>query len=393
MVRRALKSGDGDTRQLVQRELVQGLDLDPGDDHYTIFRDQITGLEYIRRNRNIAENGLYLELGAYKYHVFMDFRQVQDNEWHQYAQLAEYLEGRGVPSIDETLKEIVLQPIHFPFRELTNARMINRLLAARDGKKVDEDLISEVGQKSAHLLMEINNLTGGGQNQEVIQTYAHRIQRMMETILSLSDLKKAAKADTRRNYKSAVKLTLSELSLKEKYLGNWYALFGWAFTRDLGRIVGDEEAEERSQTWFDEWLFGRILASSMMDLGLSESDTWNRINLIRILIRHQSWHLVKTPKSKRAYHVLEGLLKDEFVQGFLQVNRYQGVLWFNKEAFEVLLAWILRIAVVDEIANSELSEEEVHQRIANHYRVIRKLRSAESKSEYQLENLLEIARK
>jgi hypothetical protein len=389
----SLKSGNGDNRQLVRRELSQALDLNPGDDHYSIFRDQISGLEYIRSNRDLAENGLYLEMGAYKYHVFMDFRQVQDNEWHQYGQLAAYLDGRGVPSIDETLKEIVLQPVHYPFRELTNVRMINRLLSARTESQVEKDLLSEIGQKSAHLLMEINNLTGAGKDHDEIKEVANHIQREMEMILGLTGLKEKAKAQSGRNFKSAVKVTLSELSLKEKDLGNWFVLFGWALTRDLGRVVGDEGAEERSQSWFDEWLLGRILASSMIDLGLNESNTWDRINLIRILIRHQSWHLDKSPKSKRAYRILKNSLKDEFVRGFLQINRSQGILWFNKEAFEDLLAWMLRIAVVDEMANPEMNEDEIRQRIANHYKVIRKLHKAESNSDYQLEKLLDAAGK
>ena len=388
---RVLKSGDGSPGQLLRRELIQGLDLSPSDDHYTIFRDQITGLEYIRSNRNLSENGIYLELGAYKYHVFIDFRQVRDNEWHQYAQLEAYLDGRGVPSIDDTLKEIVLQPVHYPFRELTNARMFNRMLAARGVTDVDQDLLGEIGQKSTHLLTEISNLTSGGVNEESVNLLSNRIQAEMEEIFNFPDLRDIARAESRRNFKSAVSLSLRDLSLEEEDLGNWCALIGWGITRDLGRLRGEDEAEERSQTWFDEWLFGRILASSLVDLGFSESEAGHSINLIRILIRHQSWHLEKTTKSRRAYQILEGLLKDEFVQGFLQVNRYQGILWFNKEAFQNLSAWLIRIAVVDEMANQERNEDEIHQRIADNFRVIRKLQSAETRSDYQLEKLLDAA--
>ena len=53
----------------------------------------------------------------------------------------------------------------------------------------------------------------------------------------------------------------------------------------------------------------------------------------------------------------------------------------------------MRIAVVNEMANTDLSEEEIHARITNHYQVIRKLRKAESKSDYQLEILLDAAGK
>ncbi len=385
------KSSDGGSRQLVQRDLSQGLGLLPGEGNYTIFRDQITGLEYIRRNRDLSEHGLYLELGAYKYHVFMDFRHVKDNEWHQYAQLETYLDGRGVPSIDDTLKEIVLQPVHYPFRELTNARMLNRMLEERGLKKVDPNLLSEIGQKSTHLLMEINNLTSGGASEELIQQISGQIKNEMEQILLLPGLRETAKAESRRNYKSAVNLTLRDLSLKQKDLVNWFALIGWVITRDLGRVLGDNEVEERSQTWLDEWLFGRILASSMMDLGLSDSEAWNTINLIRILILHQSWHMARSPKSKQAYNVLEGLIKDEFVRGFLQVNRYQGILWFNQQAFESLLTWLMRIAVLNEMAVQGESEEKIHQQIADHYSIIRKLQNAEIRSDFQLEKLLDAA--
>jgi predicted metal-dependent HD superfamily phosphohydrolase len=78
------------------------------------FRDHNTGLEYIRHNRQIHKDGLYIELDAYQYHIFMDFQEIEDNEWHQYSQLRNYLNGRGVPSIAEALQEIFLQPLHYP---------------------------------------------------------------------------------------------------------------------------------------------------------------------------------------------------------------------------------------------------------------------------------------
>src|SRR5262249_36469821 len=108
----------------------EGLGLRAGDDMFLIFRDHITGMEYIRSNDELIERGLYAELGAYKCHVFLDFRAVRDDPMHHYAQLAGFLDGRGVPSIDEALKELFLQPIHYPFKELVNADMFGRLLDA-----------------------------------------------------------------------------------------------------------------------------------------------------------------------------------------------------------------------------------------------------------------------
>src|SRR5262249_13330344 len=111
------RTGRGEERALMQRTLGQGLALSSDENAYVIFRDQATGLEYLRRSRELVEQGLYVELAAFKYHVFLDFREVWDNEWHHYGHLAAFLDGRGVPSIDEALKEVFLVPVHKPFKE------------------------------------------------------------------------------------------------------------------------------------------------------------------------------------------------------------------------------------------------------------------------------------
>jgi hypothetical protein len=112
----SVKTESGE-RMLVQKRLGEGLGLTNDTQVFSIFTDLTSGLEYIRSNHELYEKGLYIELEAYKCRVFVNFRQVQDNEWHQYSQLATYLNGRGVPSIDEAMKELFLQPIHHAFRE------------------------------------------------------------------------------------------------------------------------------------------------------------------------------------------------------------------------------------------------------------------------------------
>ena len=77
---------------------------------------------------NYVHKGMYVELGAYKYHVFIDFREVRDNQWNHYAQIANELNGRGVPSIEEAFKEMLLQPLQDALKELANAGMLRRLI-------------------------------------------------------------------------------------------------------------------------------------------------------------------------------------------------------------------------------------------------------------------------
>ena len=88
---------------LVKRSLVEGLDL-VHKQGYVIFRDLVTGLEYIRAIADLNEKGLYVELGAYKRHVFLDFRIVDgDDEW---IQIHDALNGAGSPSMQEKWDEL-----------------------------------------------------------------------------------------------------------------------------------------------------------------------------------------------------------------------------------------------------------------------------------------------
>ena len=112
----AVKAGHGDSGEgtgehaLVQKTLGDGLGLRSDGHYYCIFRDYVTGLDYIRNCHELHDQGLYVELGAFKYQVCLDFREVKDDEAHHYAQLAGYLGGRGTPNIEEALREMLRQP-------------------------------------------------------------------------------------------------------------------------------------------------------------------------------------------------------------------------------------------------------------------------------------------
>jgi glycosidase len=82
--------------KLKRRNLAEGLGLPR--EGYVIFKDYASQLEYIRSCREIWDKGLYVELGAYQCHAFMDFRFVGDREW---GEIYFALNGAGVPSMQE----------------------------------------------------------------------------------------------------------------------------------------------------------------------------------------------------------------------------------------------------------------------------------------------------
>jgi len=104
-----VKKGPGE-RRLVQKTLGEGLGLHADPDRYCIYREHVSGLEYIRSSQELCDKGLYAELGAFNYLVYLDFYEVHDDEGHQYSRLASHLAGRGVPSIAQALREMLGPP-------------------------------------------------------------------------------------------------------------------------------------------------------------------------------------------------------------------------------------------------------------------------------------------
>ncbi len=88
---------------LVQKTLGEGLGL-PGAG-YAIFKDYVSGLEYIRSCQELVGKGLYVLLGGYRCHVFMDWRFVDGEQWEKVYMA---LNGSGVQSVQARFDEMFL---------------------------------------------------------------------------------------------------------------------------------------------------------------------------------------------------------------------------------------------------------------------------------------------
>ncbi len=380
------KTGRRDERVLMQKTLAEALGLVAAGDHFCIFRDQITGMEYIRNNQQICDQGLYVDLGAYKYHVFLNFRQVRDNDWRQYAHLAAYLDGRGVPSIDEALKEVFLYGIHFPFKELVNAGMFRRLFDARTSELLGDSLVGLLDDVEWRLVPMFEAMTQFAAGKADAGRLSRDVRRHLEAILLLTrDSSRNAWPET-ADYDEMAEY-LQEIVTED--IGLWSCLFGWVFVHSLGRIVSETDADLRSRSWLDEWLLTRIVAGVFRDLGLDDSRTEKSVQLLRLLTTHQRWFAAESTDEAPAYRLLEAILKESEGQQLLEINRFQDILWFNGQVFDQMLAALFLTAVVQRTAQPSLAAAEATDDILVHFQVIQELRRAGRKAEHQVEKLLE----
>ena len=87
--------------RLVQKTLAEGLNLPQ--DGFAIFRDYVTHLEYIRPCAELREKGIFVSLGAYQCHAFLDWRFVSGDGW---TQIFNQLNGAGIPSMQDKWNEL-----------------------------------------------------------------------------------------------------------------------------------------------------------------------------------------------------------------------------------------------------------------------------------------------
>ena len=112
--------------QLRQRRLAEGLGLSGDRTVVAAWRDSLTELEYLRRASHLLDRGLTLELHAYQCHVFLDFRELRPTAPEPWDQLADFLNGRGVPNLNDELVNLELRPVHDALRKLIDPAFVRR---------------------------------------------------------------------------------------------------------------------------------------------------------------------------------------------------------------------------------------------------------------------------
>ncbi|MFW9777521.1 MAG: alpha-amylase family glycosyl hydrolase [Candidatus Heimdallarchaeota archaeon] len=99
-----IKEHDG-TSKLVQTTIGESLGLHSEEEYFVRFRDVISTRDYLRKSKEILEQGLYIKLGPYQAMVLMDIQEVIDTSG-VYGRLYRKLAGSGVRDLDQEIGKI-----------------------------------------------------------------------------------------------------------------------------------------------------------------------------------------------------------------------------------------------------------------------------------------------
>jgi glycosidase len=371
--------GPGDSGP-VRRGLGASLELSSHHDRFVIFRDAISGLEYIHRCRDLADHGLDLRLRAYELRVFLGFREVEDDDFQRYRTVADRLAGGGVESVDDEVAELELASVLGPFRELVAADRLRRLMDTRRRGPREHHRVEQLDE--VELLVEgfidavLEHADGHGRGTAT----ASVVRSELETALDLEDVPDVS---TQRDGGTSTGDETTKMVILGDDAADWAALFGWILVHHVGEHLGEDAAPAASRRWFEEWLFRRPLTQSFAELGLDETQVERALLLVRVLLACERWHAA-TEGLDSLNRFLDGALADRHVRAFLRINEHRGVVWFRSEAFDELLEWLFVIVAVETDADPEAATRAAV--------MTRRLAMAKESSDFRVADLLAAVR-
>ena len=289
---------------LVRRTLADGLGLRREGGTCTVFRDQAGGLEYIAENRQLAEEGMSFELGAFKYRALVDFREVRDDQEHSWTRLAQKLAGAGVPSVADALLEERLRPLHEPFRDAISPGSAAYFLPPAGEPRAAPAVLRK-----------------------------HLIEKLSRVLQGLSQVQGSSAATPGLVERCA---DAHARSLASPLLRGEGQLFLAALFLEAVRAAAGAEAP---------WTLHMVrpLLAALREGGLDEQTARRKAELILVLAAANAVGISRADAPAAAPepgHDLAGsalrLLSDEHAREFLRVNVHGGTTWFDKERFEEL---------------------------------------------------------
>ena len=328
--------------EIRQSSLIDGLNLSHEDGTFVIFRDHASGMEFIRSNREIAENGIMVALDGYKYNVFLEFREVRPSRLRPYDRLAGELNGRGTGSIEEAVLTMSLSPIH----RLVTAFLTSEQLMPSPEELHDENEVLAFEQSIGLLLERV----------------ALQFSELMEKPVDLPETIAAEASVLYRRADALAELLPGQpdsrklqtaLGLSSPGKADYFTIVRhWIVLDTLQKMVDATVVE--SSNIIDNWLMQRALSSIYPEKGITGIPGDNLPDLFCCMLSPKP-ELIPDDCEAHLHALLQTLYTVEktHLGRMLQFDERHNKLWFREHRFSVLTAWLtlqelLKVKPVDQ---------------------------------------------
>jgi glycosidase len=346
------KTPDGG-KHLRQRTLGEALGLTHDPAMFLACRDNLSGLEYLHRASHIAELGMYVELGAYKHYVFLDWRDLREDEGHPWGALCEMLGGRGVSSLDDALRDLRLRPVHDGLRALLAPEFVATLTGPRRAPETAPLAPEDKATSAWPLLERVRSLLEQVQAIISMEGYRNlRVQRSTDTARGMESVVEefagaigAAQKIPQvaqlfsKPWPEEARQVLPSAEPADNVLAIWGTVVAWAALRAVGSLLRPGAPERGATEVFDQLRLREPMAEAFRELGWQGEQRWQAAARVRATFAH-AYFADGSGKGTAVSGGPFSWLHDPDVAWLMGVHRYNDEQFFVKEPFERFLWWM-----------------------------------------------------
>lgn len=395
------------TKEQQTKTVGEALGVNPTLQHYYLFREHVSNLEYLKSGHELAFEGFYIELGGFKYQVFLDFREVYDSTG-EYEKLAGRLKGRGVVSVERSLNEMRLEPVHSAIENFFDDESLNHFVKSfvlNDQFEKDEDRAEYSDKKLKKLLKAVSVHFNIAKD---IKPVLEKFDRDLERVGLLNQIIEK-EFPSENNYMNNGLHHIVTVSRDLNYNENSLLLLMFFLINSI-RELFDARGEINNSNFFERLLLDVPVMKVLRHSGRGEEELQWEVLLLDLLIQYnglidftntgnenlklESEYL---PLDKNRINIkgLRELLDEEKVKLYISVNEYEGKLYYNKERFEELLKWLFTLHLINYGYSSAADDDpvesdgpEIKEMLEKSFRNFTGILQLSEQSGYQLDRLL-----
>lgn len=346
-------------------------------DNLVIFKDCITGLHYIRKCKDIWNNGFFIKMNAYKYFVFCDFTEVSNSAEEPWIELCDQLNGEGSNDLKADLDNIRYRKLHDLLKEFVNVETFEKFVSERKDEKKKNPVSKfyrSVADRYQNFISELSSIEG---IEEVNRDISDLFIRDLIAVIDLPRFKL-------KDYDLQADSYLQKnLSANRFYL---FMVLGFAAGARLSMIRSEINDGPESNRIFRKYGLEGVFRDLFEQDGITGFHSKSIVKHIRAFIYYQNWWRHHEPEVL-SEKLMDEVFTDLNMIDILQMNEYEGVTYFNKEAFEDFLAGLFVISVLDILRNIEKISERKKE-FKTRFEIISGLIDAASKSGYRTDRFM-----
>ncbi|MDR1105696.1 MAG: alpha-amylase, partial [Treponema sp.] len=319
--------------------------------YFTLFREQRSGLWFIRSSKEISEKGLYVSLKGYEAQVFLDIHEVADDSKGRWAKLNHELEGRGVPDPGAAVQDLCLGELYYRFTELLKPEVVEgfRRFFTGTAPAGAEAFITSLREPVLAFIETAKQFIGGadGRYDPFVRKGRERALPAERTadqwgaflarLLDLAAYSSSAEPAGEGLAAPYLKGLAAEMRDRPFVIA---AALGYGILSLLRPVLGEGvSGAEAARLGFDHWSLDRKLREQYRGMGIPEAEGRRAADLIKAVLSRTVPADLKPygagkPAGRLAAAIIEAHYDAEDFRSLLGINFFEDVTWFNKEGFE-----------------------------------------------------------